>query len=117
VRLDNALEHFPDDWRAHGARGLALAGLGRRDAALAEARWLQNSRVYREDHFDGPRLAELRARILAQSGDAEAALEEIARLLVEPSWLSVHTLRLDPIWDPIREHPRFQALVAKHSRT
>jgi Flp pilus assembly protein TadD len=23
-------------------------------------------------------------------------------------------VRLDPLWDPIREHPRFRALLAKH---
>jgi serine/threonine-protein kinase len=55
-----------------------------------------------------------RARILAQVGDAEAALDEIARLLAGPSWLSVHTLRLDPRWDPIRDHPRFKALLAEY---
>jgi hypothetical protein len=38
----------------------------------------------------------------------------IERLLEKPSFLSVHTLRLDPRWDPIRDHPRFKALLAKH---
>ena len=98
----------------HAARGLALAGLGRRDEALREARWLQQSVVYREDAFDGPNVAEDRARILAQAGEADAALDEIERLLAGPSWLSVHTLRLDPRWDPIRDHPRFKALLAKY---
>jgi eukaryotic-like serine/threonine-protein kinase len=114
VRLDFALSELPDDWRVHAARGLALAGLGRRDEALREADWLKQSIVYREDAFDGPLLAEDRARILAQAGDAEAALDEIDRLLAGPSFLSVHTLRLDPRWDPIRDHRRFNALLEKH---
>ncbi len=114
LRLDSALKELPDDWRVHAARGLALAGLGRRDEALREARWLQQSVVYREDAYKGPLVAEERARILAQAGDAEAALDEIERLLAGPSWLSVHTLRLDPRWDPIRNHPRFKALLAKY---
>ena len=115
VFLDSALRKLPDDFRVHAARGLALTGLGRRDEALREARWLQQSVVYREDALQGPRLAEDRARILAQAGDAEAALDEIARLLAEPSWLSVYSLRLDPRWDPICEHPRFKALLAKYA--
>ena len=41
-------------------------------------------------------------------------LDEIEQLLGGPGYLSVHTLRLDPRWDPIREHPRFQALLAAH---
>ena len=114
VRLDSALGQLPEDGRVHYARGLALAGLGRRDEALREARWLQQSVIYREDAYGGPSVAEDRALILAQAGDPEAALDEIERLLAGPSWLSVHTLRLDPRWDPIRDHPRFNALLAKY---
>jgi TolB-like protein/Tfp pilus assembly protein PilF len=113
--LDSVMRELPDDWRVHAARGLALAGLGRRDQALREARWLQQSVIYREDALDGPELAEDRARILAQAGEAEAALDEIERLLAGPSWLSVHTLRLDPRWDPIRGHPRFRTLLARYA--
>src|SRR5262249_33986927 len=114
-RLDSAIKESPDDWRVHASRGLTLAGLGRRDEALREARWLQQSIIFREDAFFGPVLAEARAQVLGQAGDAEAALDEIERLLAGPSLLSVHTLRLDPRWDPIREHPRFKALLAKYS--
>ncbi len=116
VRLDSALSEFPDDERVHYARGMALAGLGRRDEALREAHWLQQTVIYREDALQGVRVAEDRALILAQAGDAEAALEEIERLLAEPSGLSVHTLRLDPRWDSIRNHPRFKALLAKYGK-
>jgi hypothetical protein len=55
-----------------------------------------------------------RALILAQAGEDDAALDEIERLLAGPSLLSVHTLQLDPLWDPIRDHPRFKTLLAKY---
>jgi serine/threonine-protein kinase len=115
VLLDSAVSELPDDWRVHAARGLALAELGRREEALREARWIQQSVVYRQDAFFSSALAEDRALILAHTGDAETALDEIERLLAGPSWLSVHTLRLDPLWDPIRDHPRFKALLAKYA--
>ena len=115
VRLDSALSDLPDDWRVHAARGLALAGLGRRDEALQEALWLRQSAVYRTDAYDGPRLAADRARILAQAGDVGGALSEIDLLLARPSEVSVHTLRLDPLWDPIRDDPRFKALLVKYA--
>jgi serine/threonine-protein kinase len=115
VLLDSVMKELPDDWRVHAARGLALAGRGRRDEALREASWLQRSEVYRNDAVDGPLVAEDRARILAQAGDAGAAIDELERLLAGPSWLSVHSLRLDPRWDPIREHPRFKALLVKYA--
>jgi eukaryotic-like serine/threonine-protein kinase len=114
IGLDSALRELPDDYRVHYARGMALAGLGRRDEALREARWLRQSNVSRGDVVLGPSVAEDRARILAQAGDAEGALDEIERLLARPSDFSVHMLRLDPSWDPIRDHPRYKALVAKY---
>ncbi len=114
VNLDSAVKALADDWRVHAARGFALAALGRQDQAVGEARWLQQSKVYREDAHFGTMAAEARAQILAQAGSANEALDEIERLLAQPSWLSVHTLRLDPRWDPIRNHPRFQALLRKH---
>jgi serine/threonine-protein kinase len=112
--LDSVLAALSDDWRVHAARGLALAGLGRRQEALREARWLQQSVVYREDPYGSRYVAEERARILAQAGEVDDALDEIEQLLAGPGFLSVHTLRLDPRWDPIREQPRFQALLAKY---
>ena len=114
VFLDSAIKEHADDERIHAARGLALAGLGRRDEALREARWLQRSVPYREDKAQGGNVvAEARARILAQLGDADGAVDEIESLLARPSHLSVHTVRLDPHWDPIRSHPRFRAALAK----
>jgi serine/threonine-protein kinase len=69
----------------------------------------------REDALDGPDAAETRAMVLAQAGEADAAPDEITHLLSAPSQLNVHKLRLDPRWDPIREHPRFKALLVKYA--
>jgi serine/threonine-protein kinase len=63
----------------------------------------------------GPDAAEARAIILARLGESDAALDEIERQLAGPSKLTVHTLRLDPRWDPIREHPRFKVLLVKYA--
>ena len=117
VTLDSvaAALRLQDDLRVRSARGLALAGLGRRAEALREARWLGQTAESREDAFYGPAILEQSAGILAQAGDADAALDEIERLLAGPSWLSVHTLRLDPRWDPIRQDPRFKALLVKYA--
>jgi hypothetical protein len=44
----------------------------------------------------------------------EQRLAQLCTLLAGPGFLSVHTLRLDPRWDPIRNDPRFQALLEKY---
>ena len=48
-------------------------------------------------------------------GEVDKALDLIDELLSIPCWLSVGLLRLDPAWDPLREHPRFQALLEKYA--
>jgi tetratricopeptide (TPR) repeat protein len=114
--LDSVARVLPQDWRIYAARGEALAGLGLRQEALGEVRWLEQSDAYRKDHFDaGTTAIEARASILARVGDAGAALAEIERLLSGPSEFSVHTFRLDPRWDPIRRDPRFQALLVRYA--
>jgi serine/threonine-protein kinase len=47
-------------------------------------------------------------------GEVERALTRIERLLVTPYGafpLTQAMLRLDPVWDPLRQHPRFKAIV------
>ncbi len=41
----------------------------------------------------------------------DAAIDRLDTVLANPSFMSVPLLRLDPVWDPLREHPRFQRLL------
>lgn len=107
----------PDDPVARIGRGLAQASLGRRSAALRDVRWLERLEAEREDRHDWG-LAYWRARILARLGETDAALTLIERLLAEPSLFSVHELRLNPDFDPLRSEPRYAALLRRYeSRT
>jgi TolB-like protein/Tfp pilus assembly protein PilF len=117
VFLDSAIAVIPEDWPLHQSRGMALAGLGRRDEALREARWLRTSFIYRKDLFLRPYVEIGAAQILAHAGESDAAINDLDRLLSDrfPA-ISVHTLRLDPVWDPVRQHPRFRALLTKYAR-
>jgi TolB-like protein/tRNA A-37 threonylcarbamoyl transferase component Bud32 len=113
--VDSAVREQPEDERVHAALGYALAGLGDREGARREASWLAGSVMYRNDGILGPWLAEQRAQILAQSGHPDGALDELERLLAGNSETTVHTLRLDPRWDPIRNDKRFQVLLVKYA--
>ena len=52
------------------------------------------------------------ARIFAQLGDADRAINLLKHLLQIPYGYAITPglLRLDPIWDPLRGDPRFEEL-------
>lgn len=54
------------------------------------------------------------ATIYARVGETEKALDLIEELLSIPSRLSVGWLRLEPAWDSLRDHPRFQEILEKY---
>jgi hypothetical protein len=99
----------------HDLRGLALVGLGRWAEAPQEAQWLLKSAAHGKDRVSGDWVAEERACILTQVGEFDAALDKIERILSMPAWFSVHTIRLDPRWDPIRWRPPFKALLMEYA--
>ena len=51
------------------------------------------------------------ARTYLALGENDKALDLLEPLLKLPYFLSPGWLRIDPTWDPLRKHPRFQKLV------
>jgi tetratricopeptide (TPR) repeat protein len=49
-------------------------------------------------------------------GEHARALDMIDDLLSRPGFLTTWKLRLDPVYDPLRGNPRFQALIARNER-
>jgi len=56
------------------------------------------------------------ADIYVICGEQDEAISLLEKLLTVPGWTSVNLLRLDPIYDPLRENPRFQTLVEQHDK-
>jgi TolB-like protein/DNA-binding SARP family transcriptional activator len=105
----------PEERGRHGLRGFALAALGRRAEALREVAWLERFDDYSENRCSRGRGWD-RAVILAQLGETGKALGEIEQLFVRPGTFSVHELRLHPDFDPIRNDPRYLALLRKYAK-
>ena len=59
----------------------------------------------------GPYRVEDLARIYVMVGDFDAAIDQLEFLLSKPGVLSIPLLRLDPTWDPLRDHPDFEKLI------
>ena len=55
------------------------------------------------------------AQTFALVGETDRALAMIDQLLTTPHGLSVPSLQLDPMWDSLRNDPRFEQLLVKHA--
>jgi hypothetical protein len=93
---------------------MALACLGRKDEAVREARLAADMIPITSDAIDGPRYLQELAAVYATVGESDAALDLLDRLLAMPGGASVNLLKIDPIWAPLRKHPRFQKLMEKY---
>jgi TolB-like protein/Flp pilus assembly protein TadD len=111
---ENETQQRPNDASAHANLAGALAWLGQKSAALAEIKRAQELLPETKDAFDGPQITEAAAEIHAIFGDAAEAVPILDRLLQQPSQVTVPVLKLNPIWDSIRNDPRFQALIDKY---
>jgi serine/threonine-protein kinase len=97
------------------ALGLAYAGLGDAASAIAEGQKAMAMYPTSKDSWEGPDFEENMACIYALLGDADHAIPILKRLLQIPLAyaLTPALLRLDPVWDQIRNDPRFQELAAE----
>jgi TolB-like protein/class 3 adenylate cyclase/cytochrome c-type biogenesis protein CcmH/NrfG len=102
----------------HGLLGVAYALLGEAAPAITEGDKAIALKSTSEDSFDGPPVEQTVAQIYAALGDADHAVPILKRLLQIPYRQPITTgrLRIDPFWDPIRNDPRFQELVAEKPR-
>jgi tetratricopeptide (TPR) repeat protein len=112
-KAEAAAKESPEDGPRHALLGLIYAGLGRCNDAIAEGKRAVELLPEAKDAFDGPIMVISRARISMMCGDMETALALLDRLLQTPAGITLHELRLDPIWDPLTNDPRFQQMLAK----
>ena len=113
---ERLVSEAPQDATRHGQLGLILAALGQKEEAISEGKRAVELLPESQDAFDGPGATESLALIYAWTGEFDEAFRLLDHLLTVPNIsLSVSILKLDPSWDPLREDPRFQALIEKHS--
>jgi TolB-like protein len=91
------------------------AFLGEKDAAFAEVRRALDLLPVSKDAFDGPAILAGAAEVYAVTGDKDRAFQTLDELAKIPSPQSAELLKMNPIWDSIRDDPRFQEVIEKFS--
>jgi TolB-like protein/class 3 adenylate cyclase/Tfp pilus assembly protein PilF len=120
IELETLLKEQPGNYYLIGNLALTNMGLGDKAAALALAEQAMAVIPIEKDAVSGARPIEILARVTARMGEPDRAIAALKKLLLLPYEgvlasgvpLTPALLRLDPMFDPLRNDPRFQKLVA-----
>ncbi|MCG6950199.1 MAG: protein kinase [Acidobacteria bacterium] len=112
--LEPAAAASPEDPRLHSSLGIVYAIQGRREDAVREGELACTLLPRSTDgYYYLPYVIDL-AHIHTLLGQRDAAVEQLQYLLENPGWISSPFLRADPRWSPLKDDPRFQALLKKY---
>ena len=112
---EKLVREAPQDSARHGQLGVVLAALGQKEEAINEGKRAVELLPESQDAFDGPQGTASLAQIYAWTGEFDEAFRLLDHLLDVPNGLTVPMLKLEPMWDPLRKDPRYQALIDKYS--
>jgi TolB-like protein/Flp pilus assembly protein TadD len=114
IVAERLVRDAPDDPGRHAQLGAVLAGLGKKEDAVNEGKKAVELLPESQDAFDGPQATAALAEIYGWVGEHDEAFRLLDHLLTVPNGLTVPTIKIDPVWDPLRKDPRFQALIDKY---
>ena len=116
--LESFITQEPDNYSLLGTLALTEMSLGDKAAALAHSEQAIAAVPIEKDALDGPASIEFLARVTAGLGDADRAIAALQKLISTPyagplgpsAPLTPALLRLDSMFDPLRNDARFQKL-------
>jgi TolB-like protein/tetratricopeptide (TPR) repeat protein len=110
--FENELRVAPQSAEIHSLLGVSLAYLGKKKEAIAHGERAVAITPPTRDTFSGAYYQHQLVKIYIFTGEPEKALDALEQLFKTPYFVSPGWLRVDPNFDPLRGHPRFQKLVA-----
>ena len=112
--LEARLREYPRDFRALRALSWAYLALNRQTDAINTARRAVELLPLEKDAVLGSGNLAALSEMQARTGAVKEAVGNLKKLLSIPAGesVSIARLKIDPVWDPIRNDPGFQQLLA-----
>jgi len=109
-----ALVPRPDDPRLLGELAIAEVGLGETEEALRRARHAAEMLPPSVDAVFGATCQMNLVAVLVMTGDRDATFDKLSKLVKLPFGLiNYGDLKLNPVWDDLRDDPRFERILAE----
>lgn len=103
----------PDDYQVEAAMGLALAGLGREDAAVRHASRAVSLLPLSKDALEGAVYLYLLATVQARVGRHAEAFATLDQLFAVPGFYNESWIRRDPWFASLRDHRDFPERIRR----
>jgi len=112
--LEARFRERPEDTFVMTELSWVYLALGRDTDALRLSRQAADTISMEKDALAGPSFEIGLAEIEARAGAPEEAVKRLRRLLAIPAGgaASIAALKMDPVWDPLRDRPDFQQLLS-----
>jgi TolB-like protein/tRNA A-37 threonylcarbamoyl transferase component Bud32 len=113
AELEQELRSQPDYAQPLCALGVVDAALGNKEKAIREGERAVQLMPVTKSSLEGAKMMQYLAVIYAWTGEKDRAIARLGDIVKLPVVeLSYGYLRLNPLWDPLRGDPRFEAIVA-----
>ena len=109
--LERKIQEDPNNSEYQCELGITYAGLGLRDKAILAGQKARKEVPISKDAEAGSWVIQNLAQIYTMANEYDKAIDQIEDLLSRYGPLSIPLLKLDPAWDPLRHHPRFNELI------
>ena len=112
TEMARLLDKQPDYAEALSVLAMSEAALGRKENALLHGRRAVELFPVTKDAVTGAEMLRNLAITYTWAGEKDIAIKQLEEVVQLPGPISCGQLRLHPWWDPLREDPRFEKLVA-----
>lgn len=110
--LSGKITEAPNDYRLYCSLGIACAGLGLKEEAIRAGTKAVDLLGFQKDALVGVNQEMAMVRTLVLTGDYDEAMKKLESVISFHGYITAEELRIDPFWDPVRNHEKFREIVS-----